>query len=64
MGMTLVRKLPFPDMQFTPYYLAAVDSADLKNRADSLLYQVKVSGNNAVIDESQSDVIPGDAETT
>ncbi len=36
---------------------------DVLNRADSLLYQVKVSGKNAVIDESQSDVIPHDSNT-
>lgn len=31
MGMTLVRKLPFPEMQFTLYFLAAIDPAELKS---------------------------------
>lgn len=33
MGMTLVRKLPFPEMQFTLYFLAAIDPANLKDWA-------------------------------
>ncbi|TGG92342.1 lactoylglutathione lyase [Natronospirillum operosum] len=35
MGMTLVRKLDFPDMQFTLFFLAAIDSKDLKQWSDN-----------------------------
>lgn len=37
---------------------------DVLNRADSLLYQVKVSGKDAVIDESQSEENSGESTTT
>jgi lactoylglutathione lyase len=34
MGMTLVRKLDFPDMEFSLYFLAAVDPKALKSWSD------------------------------
>lgn len=42
LGMTLVRKLDFPEMTFTLYFLAAIDSKDLEqwsNNADERLVQ-------------------------
>lgn len=51
LGMTLVKKLPFPDMQFTLYFLAAIPDSQLSDWAqDSPMRLAQTFGRPAMLE--------------